>query len=228
VLLFPLRYTADPQAVGQRNDMKYAGFRVRLAAGLIDFIIFIPLMFLYFWVESQSRTGTVFIVMPYYLFYAIYCIVFIGKYGQTPGKMVMKITVTRTDGTSIGYREALLRHSVEAIFGFVAGTGMLIAVLQTEPSVFNDQLTWIQRSQLIRYNSPSFASVADLLSNIWVYSELIVLFFNKKKRALHDFIAGTVVVHAQKFRVNSLLEADGRLTPPLPPPPHWGAPRGTS
>jgi len=178
--------------------MKYAGFWVRLASGLIDFILFLPLMFFYFWVESHNRTGTLLIVIPYYLFYAAFCIIFLGKYGRTPGKMVMKIAVTRIDGSSIGYREALLRHSVDAMFGIFAGIGMLIAVLHTEPSVFNNQLTWIQRSQQIRNNSPSFAPIADLVSNIWVYSELLVLLFNKKRRALHDFIAGTVVVHDKK------------------------------
>ena len=90
--------------------MKYAGFWVRLAAGLIDFIIFLPLMFLYSWVESYSRTGTLFLVIPYYLFYAGFCIAFLGKYGKTPGKMVMKVVVTSVDGSSIGYREAVLRH----------------------------------------------------------------------------------------------------------------------
>ena len=35
----------------------------------------------------------------------------------------------------------------------------------------------------------------DYLLNIWVLSELVVLLLNKKRRTLHDFIAGTVVLH---------------------------------
>lgn len=178
--------------------MKYAGFWVRLAAGLIDFIIFLPLMLLYFWTESHSRTGTLLMVIPYYLFYAGFCIFFLGKYGKTPGKMVMKIVVTRKDGTTIGYREALLRHAVDAIFGVIAGIGMLIAVFHTDYAVFSDQLTWMQRNKIIMENTPTFATLAGSLSIAWCYSELIVLLFNKKKRAIHDFIAGTVVVHSQQ------------------------------
>jgi len=178
--------------------MKYAGFWVRLAAGLIDFIIFLPLMLLYFWTESHSRTGSLLMVIPYYLFYAVFCISFLGKYGKTPGKMAMGIVVTRTDGSRVGFREALLRHSVDAIFGAIAGIGMLIAILHTEPSIFTTDMKWIERNRMIMDNSPSFATVAGLLSTGWAYSELIVLLFNKKRRAIHDFIAGTVVIHASE------------------------------
>lgn len=178
--------------------MRYAGFWVRAGAGLIDFIVFLPLILLYFWMESHSRAGTLLMVVPYYLFYAGYCILFLAKYGKTPGKMVMKIEVTRTDGARIGSREALLRHSVDVIFGLITGVGMLVAVLHTEPTIFNSEMTWIERNKLIMNNSPTFATTAGLLSTAWAYSELIVLLFNKKKRAIHDFIAGTVVVHASE------------------------------
>jgi uncharacterized RDD family membrane protein YckC len=111
--------------------------------------------------------------------------------------MMMKIVVTRLDGARIGLNEALMRHSVDAIFGLIAGIGMLVAVLQTEPTIFNSEIGWIDRNKLITNNTPSFASAAGMLSIAWGYSELIVLLFNKKRRAIHDFIAGTVVVHLE-------------------------------
>ena len=154
-------------------------------------------MLLYFWAESYSRTGTLLLVIPYYLSYAAFCIFFLAKYGKTPGKMMMKIVVTRLDGARIGFKEALMRHSVDAIFGLIAGIGMLVAILQIEPTIFNNEMGWIDRNKLITYNTPSFASVAGMLSIAWGYSELIVLLFNKKRRAIHDFIAGTVVVHLE-------------------------------
>lgn len=122
--------------LAKRIKMRYAGFWVRAAAGLIDFIVFLPLMLLYFWTETHSRTGTLLLVIPYYLSYAGFCIFFLANYGKTPGKMMMKIEVTHTDGARIGIKEALLRHSVDAVFGLIAGVGMLIAVLHTEPTIF--------------------------------------------------------------------------------------------
>jgi hypothetical protein len=43
--------------------------------------------------------------------------------------------------------------------------------------------------------TPSWHSVTDGLYWAWIASELVVLLFNEKRRALHDFIAGTVVIH---------------------------------
>jgi len=37
-----------------------------------------------------------------------------------------------------------------------------------------------------------------VLYAVWVYGELIVLLTNKKRRALHDFLAGTVVIRSAK------------------------------
>ena len=30
--------------------------------------------------------------------------------------------------------------------------------------------------------------------NVWVWSEFITILFNKRKKALHDYLAGTVVI----------------------------------
>ena len=40
----------------------------------------------------------------------------------------------------------------------------------------------------------SLAIWRDYAFNLWVFSEPIVLLTNKKRRAIHDFIAGTMVI----------------------------------
>jgi uncharacterized RDD family membrane protein YckC len=37
----------------------------------------------------------------------------------------------------------------------------------------------------------------DILGQLWFWSEVVTMLFNKKKRALHDFIAGTMVIQEQ-------------------------------
>jgi uncharacterized RDD family membrane protein YckC len=39
--------------------------------------------------------------------------------------------------------------------------------------------------------------VSDWVSQAWLWSELVVLLLNAKRRALHDFIAGTVVIRVR-------------------------------
>jgi len=43
--------------------------------------------------------------------------------------------------------------------------------------------------------APSWYKSLQWIQNAWVWGELIVLLTNRKRRALHDFIAGTVVVY---------------------------------
>ena len=191
-----LTLTAD---VGQYEDtMRYAGFWTRLVAGLIDAIVFMPLMLLYIWIQSRSYAGILIYVLPYWFCAAFYNIVLLARYGQTLGKMALRIKVTRVDGSDIGFKEACLRHSIDAIFGFLSGIGMIIAILVTGPDIFTGAYTWIEQTKIIAPNTPAFAEIAKNMSKIWIWSELIVLLFNKKRRAIHDFIAGTVVIHAQK------------------------------
>jgi uncharacterized RDD family membrane protein YckC len=55
-------------------------------------------------------------------------------------------------------------------------------------------LSGIKRPERIIELSPGY-DVLDYSLTVWIWSEIIVLLFNRRKRALHDFIAGTVVIH---------------------------------
>ena len=41
---------------------------------------------------------------------------------------------------------------------------------------------------------PSWVVATDCVYNAWLASEIVSVLFNKRRRALHDFIAGTVVI----------------------------------
>lgn len=45
--------------------------------------------------------------------------------------------------------------------------------------------------------SSGFISVLESANGIWFLLEITTMFLNKKRRALHDLIAGTVVVHTE-------------------------------
>lgn len=48
--------------------------------------------------------------------------------------------------------------------------------------------------RLLHAATPLWGLWAGYAQTAWLFSELIVLLFNEKKRAIHDFIAGTVVI----------------------------------
>jgi len=62
---------------------------------------------------------------------------------------------------------------------------------------------WMER---LGYLIPLYPSWYDLVASrylIWLFSEAFFLLINKRKRAIHDFIAGTVVINREFAGKNS-------------------------
>ena len=178
-------------------EIKYAGFCKRLASILIDAAIFAPVMLLRMWLDSISITAGLIGVVAYCALITTYDVWFVAKYGQTPGKMAVGIKVVKVDGSPVAWKEALLRHSINIGFSVVYLIVMFIAITKIS-EIDYISLAWNARNAKIYELFPSWMSWVNTLSNIWVGSEVVVMLFNKKRRALHDFIAGTIVIHSEK------------------------------
>lgn len=176
----------------------YASFGQRLIAIVLDFIIIsiLKLMLLAFivwnifkyhafsWFSTKSIFYAV-IVLVFTVFYDIYLV---KRFGGTPGKLLVGIRITKLDRSPVGWREALLRNSVNLGFSLhhlflsLLSALMVFSLGQLFPGV-NENL-----------QSPSWHGWSDRIYNIWLLSELIVMLTNKRRQALHDMIAGTIVV----------------------------------
>ncbi len=118
--------------------------------------------------------------------------------------MVYKIKVVKNkDGTDIGYKESFLRFSVDILLLIPIIIGQLIALMYISSTDF-PSLRWLDISIETQKNIPQWAEIAGIGQQVWFWSELVVLLFNKKKRAIHDFIAGTVVIHSETQPYNLL------------------------
>ena len=173
--------------------MQYAGFWLRLGAALIDFVVLVPFMFLYYYLRSISWTTAVVIQIPYFLLWPVYNIYFLGRWGQTIGKMAMRIKVVSLDGSQIGYKQAFLRHIVDFFFAIITKLSLIVALFSISATTL-ESLGWQECNKVLYDATPSWGFWAQHASIAWIYSEMVVLLFNKKKRAIHDFIAGTVVI----------------------------------
>ncbi len=125
------------------------------------------------------------------LFYSVYLV---RRYGGTPGKLIMGIRIRKLDGEPVGYYEALLRYFPEFIFGLLISIGLIFPLFQMSDVEYH-ALSFMERSKRIVELAPSWYRPLQIAQTIWVWGELIVLLTNRKRRALHDFIARTVVVH---------------------------------
>ena len=169
-------------------DFQYAGFNKRLIAGLVDTLILIPLYFVYYVGSSFPKPVTIVLSVIGIAAYSVYNTYFHAKFGQTPGKMVAGIRVLKTDGHPITVRDALMRSSVDIALAVVLSASATIEILSTPDGAYQSE--W---SEAVRY-APAWGLWAEWIDLVWIWSEVVVVLFNRKRRAIHDFIAGTIVV----------------------------------
>jgi len=172
----------------------YAGFWVRVLASVVDKAIIVGAAKLFLLSRYFSLTGFSVVTITGFLFYRFYHIGCVALWGQTPGKMAAKIKITRLDGSPAGWVRALLRNSVETLLTATVLAYELKGISLVSPAQFM-ATDYVKRTALVDSFISKDTGYIGLATNLFVLSEFVVLFFNKKKRAIHDFIAGTVVIH---------------------------------
>jgi len=178
------------------NDSLYAGFWARLGSLLLDTIFLMPIIFLTLYLNGLGKNIYFITFIPNFLFGLWYSIYLPKKYGGTPGKLVVGMKIIRIDGEPIDWKESFLRYSINFAITLFSVAMMTVCILQADDSIFTS-LSWLKQTQYLMTLSPTFFKVHTWISNIWIYGELVVLLTNKRKRAIHDFIAGTVIVKAK-------------------------------
>jgi len=110
-----------------------------------------------------------------------YFVLMHAKYGQTVGKMAAKVKVwDKTETKEITFRQSFMREIVPAIFACIG----LIYFLGFGVADESGGLT--ETAELVLIGTA-------IVSISWSIVEIVTMLFNRKRRALHDLIAGTVV-----------------------------------
>lgn len=127
------------------------------------------------------------------LFLHIYCV---KHWGGTPGKLILGLKIVKENGEDINWESAIPRHIVMLLISLL---GLYVTV--TSLSNISDEtyraLGFTERNMAIAQVDPFMFSFYTWLSNIWIYSEFVVLLTNKKRKAIHDYMAGTVVIKSK-------------------------------
>jgi uncharacterized RDD family membrane protein YckC len=182
-----------PLQIDGISENLYAGFWTRLGSLLLDSIFTLPVVFLILYLNSVGKNIYFYTIIPSFVFSLWYHIYLPKKFGGTPGKLVVGITIIKLDGQFIDWKEAILRQIVLLALSILSSVLMTISILEADEEIFTS-LSWLNQSRYLMSLYPMFFKFNTWTSNIWIYSEFVVLLTNKRKRAIHDFIAGTVIV----------------------------------
>lgn len=174
----------------------YAGFWKRFCAGWVDAFVLLPLAYFLIWLESFDKNIAILLVIPSTALFAVYHVYFNAHFGGALGKLAVGIRVAKPDGAKIGWLEAWKRSSVDIGFSLLMLCVEVWALTQVNGEQYS-AAAFAKRMHLLRSYYPSWVYMVTIAQNVWIWSEVVVLLFNERKRALHDFIAGTVVIHKE-------------------------------
>ena len=127
------------------------------------------------------------------LFCLLLALYLLKRWGQTFGKMALGLKVVKIDLSEITWREILLRESLD-IISVIWGLIQAALVLSRITDV---NMVLISTANPDSFPSNALTVISDKLPTLfllWLFSELLILLTNRKKRALHDYLAGTVVI----------------------------------
>jgi len=174
-------------------NYEYAGFWKRASAAIIDGFIgllFFPLTNYLFVLSFSSKN-----IMPILLYNVAFFIIIqyylLTQYGGTPGHLIMQLRTINNSGNYLDYNHAFLRSLT-----YLPSTIFLLLqinhAINSIPSNINIQSILDITPALKEYGG--IYTMLNTIFNFFVFIDIGTVLTNKKKRAIHDFIAGSYVV----------------------------------
>ena len=118
---------------------RYAGFWVRFGARFIDNLLL--------WVIGFGIGATlgalglaILATISGFVINIAYETFFLGKFGQTPGKMALGLKVIRSDGSALTYGRGFGRYFGTVLSGLVLAIGYIMAAFDEEKRALHDHI----------------------------------------------------------------------------------------
>jgi uncharacterized RDD family membrane protein YckC len=177
-----------------QNPMQtpYAGFWRRLSAGVVDFGLWLPLTYVGAIIETVSPAASIATAVLTQVLYYVYVVPITKRFGGTLGKLAVGIRVRPLDGGALTWRHVWRRSIVDLASSITLVAGTIAGHAAVEFNAYR-VASWGDRATLLQSAVPWY----EWASNVylaWLLSEFVVVLLNSRRRALHDFIAGTVVI----------------------------------
>lgn len=173
--------------------IQYVGFGTRILVNIIDFILLIPIIFVYQFIMKLSlESRSVLPITIYYIILYLYLIFMVVRFGGTPGRLILKTKIINVNGEKLSVMQAVLR--------LITYTPSSIAFILSIQIVINQiNIEGLQGKEIVEfYKLNKESNIFNSIGSVLLLIDILWILFNKKKRALHDYLAGSYVVYKNK------------------------------
>jgi len=176
---------------------RYGGFWRRVGAQLADFLVMSPIFVVTYFGVQYSKMFYVWSFVPSLLFALFYQVWLVRRFGGTPGKRALDMRIALQDGGAITAKAALLRYSVIGILTVIQSFALLVATRHVSDDSYYG-LGYLEKAQVLTAAAPVYYTWDVVAIQLWMIAVAITMLCNRRRRTLHDFIAGTVVLHERR------------------------------
>lgn len=168
------------------------GFIHRFAASFIDGLVLLPIVGTNFAIFHMQKFSAIVLYVTAALVVSLYPVICISIWGCTLGKFVMKIKVKKENGDNCSWREGFIRNIV-VLIGQVIVFSLFTSILLNAPNSFFTSNDYNQK--IIAYGSATvpISKLHSFIMFFWLLLDFIIFLRNDNRKALHDFMAGTIV-----------------------------------
>lgn len=183
------------EQIQNTQDLVFASVILRILATLIDYFIILTIATIILLINSN-----IFIDISVYIFgifsYSIYSIIGQTFWGTTIGKYLMKIEVLTKNFKKTDFYTIIKKYFIDLIIDF----SFFIAQLYIFFEIYkkNNNLNYIlDNLEIESIKSPIIKVIAFIFVSYRII-KLLTCLLDSKNRAVHDIIAGTIVVKCKK------------------------------
>jgi uncharacterized RDD family membrane protein YckC len=171
-------------------EKQYKTFWRRFGSMVIDTLLFVPFSWLdQMIITTFSQGVALFWLSLSSCLFLLYSILMHGLLGQTVGKMVFRIRVLDLSEQKLAFRQAFLRDLVPVCMSI-----MLIEYMRAHPDFWFQIHLGTLTPEGVAEVSLEWFYFLNFFVLFWSLLELGTMLLNRKRRAIHDFIARSVVV----------------------------------
>jgi uncharacterized RDD family membrane protein YckC len=180
------------EVLQEERLIKYIGFWDRVGMRLLDLLVTaIPFILMYKYLIILSvRANAIYPFVAYWIiFYAFYVFMTV-RYGGTPGKLMLRARIVNKTGSYLTVGNSLYRLCFYIPYSLV-----IIMIVQIG---LNEGVAEYDMVHYVNIHEGTLQVLKSLLSVAVLFDEFFLI-FNKKKRAVHDLVAGSYVVSKESY-----------------------------
>ena len=176
-----------------KGEAVLAGIGQRIGATLMDWLILVPYFVFDVYVSGLHRLAGVGTNVLYLLLALILNVGLVYRYGGSPGKLVLGLRVRLANGAPVTFKAAFMRYSVYWLATLALTVGQSLTILSMPDNSFLAE-NYMARITMVSARAPAWYAAVEYTMWAWAFACFISLLVTKRRRALYDFQAGTIVV----------------------------------